>query len=114
VTDLTTAQKNRLRRRIGDSGATQAFSDEELQDAFDEAGEDLSATTIILLEWLLADAAKFNDYRAGQVTENRSQVYDHVARNLAYGKQEAASGSTQVKIVGMRAVPPRDRDVPDA
>jgi hypothetical protein len=113
MTDLTTAQKNQLRRRVGDSGATQAFSDPELQDAFDEAEEDLTAATVILLEWLVADAVKFNDYTAGQTSEKKSQVYDHLVKNLAHWQQKGQS-AVQIRILGMRSVPPPSREKPGA
>jgi hypothetical protein len=116
MTDLTTAQKNTLRRRVGDSGATQAFSDDELQDAFDEAVESLDATTVILIEWLIADAAKFNDFTAGQTSEKKSQIFDHLVKLAAHyqGKVDTAARGVQVKIVGMRSVPPRERDAPQS
>lgn len=116
MTDLTTAQQNTLRRRVGDTGATEAFSDDELQDAFDEALEDLDSSTVILLEWLIADAAKFNDYTAGQTSEKKSQVFDHLNKLLQRyeGKVAASNTSPGMKIVGMRSVPPRERDEPSA
>lgn len=111
MTDLTTAQQNTLRRRIGDTSDTPAFANDELQDAFNEAAESLDATTVILLEWLLADAVKLHTYKAGQTTENMDQVYDHLKDRLTYWTSKTAV-SQQMKIVGMRSVPPRDRDMP--
>lgn len=114
MTVLTAAQKNILRRNVGDSGDTQAFSDDELQDAFDAAEESIDATTVILVEWLLANAAKFNDYTAGQTSEKKSQVFSNLERLAAryQAKVDLAARGVQIKIVGMRSVPPRERDEP--
>ncbi len=111
MADLTAAEKTRLRRRIGDPSAV-AFTDDELQAAYDEAGT-LNGATVVLLEWLLADAVKLHDYGAAQTRVSKSQIPAQVRELLDYwsGKKAAAN---QVKLVGLLEVPPRDKEEPDA
>ena len=59
-----------------------------------------------------ADAAKFNNYTAGQTREEKSQVFDHIKDMVTFWKDEARVATNQVRIVGMLEVPPRDKDTP--
>jgi hypothetical protein len=110
MTDLTTAEKTRLRRRIGDINA--AYGDSTLQDAFDEAEGDLDATTVICFEWLLAGAIPLTDQKLGLTEEKKSQIFDHIAGTLLPHWRAKLTSSNQVKIVATRVVPPRAKDKP--
>lgn len=109
---LTATQKTQLRRRVGDSGSA-AFTDDELQTAYDEAGSDLDKATVVLLEWLMGDAVKMHDYGAGQTRVSKSQVTAQVAGLLDYWSGKVSSGN-QVRMLGLLEVPPRAKDTPDA
>jgi hypothetical protein len=110
MTDLTTAEKTRLRRRIGDINS--AYTDPTLQDAFDEAEGDLGAATVICFEWLLAGAIPLTDQKLGLTEEKKSQIFDHIAYVLLPHWRDKLTSSNQVKIVGTRQVPPRSKDAP--
>jgi len=84
MTTLTENQLARIRADIGDTSATPAFIDFEVQDAYDrtESVTDerirQSATRGILIRQLIASAAKLNDYTAGATSEKRSQVFSQL------------------------------------
>lgn len=78
---LTPEEIQDVRDDIGDTGATPAFTDAEIQRAYDrvagapDAATRDSATRGLLLRQLLVSAAKLNDYSAGATSEKRSQVF---------------------------------------
>jgi hypothetical protein len=114
---LSEHQLARLRRKVGDTGATPAFTDDELQDLYTEAGEDWDTTVLYAYDELLAQAAKFNDYSAGESDEKRSQVFANLTKLRDRWAARVASGAkaaNQVRIVGTRTAPRRKKDVPNA
>lgn len=65
----------RLRRKLGDTGTTVAFSDAELDTLLIEAGNVFDAALAEGLWELLAQGAKWHDYTVGASDEKRSQVF---------------------------------------
>lgn len=53
MADMTEAQVRHLRKDIADADAKPYLSYDELQEAFDLAEEDLDATRVIALRWML-------------------------------------------------------------
>jgi hypothetical protein len=107
---LSATELARLRRKLGDATGT-VFSDAELNDIYDEADSDFDRTLLISFEEIMYDAAKFNDYTAGQTSERKSQVFDHLQKLVTHLGATRA-GKQQVRIVGARVVPPRIKDEP--
>lgn len=107
---LSATELSRLRRKLGDSGGT-VFSDAELNDIYDEAGDDFDRTLQIAFEEIMYDAAKFNDYTAGQTSERKSQVFEHLNKIVARLETQRTN-KQQVRIVGARSIPPRVKDAP--
>lgn len=111
---MTSTQRDRLRRDIGDTGATPAFGNDELDDNWDRmsgaADEEsqMKATMAKCFEQLLNSAVKLHDYTAGAVDEKLDQVFKHLEKRYAEYKpyMDAALGQkSQVVVgkVGMRA-----------
>lgn len=70
----------RLRRNLGDTGTSPAFTDAELDLLLDERqGDELRALVQGLWE-LLSGGARFSDYTTGLTSTKKSQVFDHVER----------------------------------
>lgn len=78
---LTAEEISDIRADIGDTGASPAFSDPEIQRAYDrcvnaaDQNTRESATRGLLVRQLMANAAKLNDYSAGATSEKRSQIF---------------------------------------
>ncbi len=78
---LTADEISDIRADIGDTAATPAFGDPEIQRAYDRcvnaADQNTrdSATRGLLVRQLMANAAKLNDYSAGATSEKRSQIF---------------------------------------
>ncbi len=78
---LTADEISDIRADIGDTGASPAFSDPEIQRAYDrcvnasDQNTRDSATRGLLVRQLMASAAKLNDYSAGATSEKRSQIF---------------------------------------
>ena len=78
---LDAEQIQDIRDDIGDTGATEAFTDAEIERAYTRTASvsieatRLAATRGILIRQLIASASKLNDYTAGATSEKRSQVF---------------------------------------
>lgn len=107
----------RLRRKIGSaipsggSDTDTAFTDDELEDIWDEAAGVEREAVILCLEILLSDAAKFNDYTAGQTSEKRGEIFDHLKVMLDHHTTRRID-SVQMRMVGLLPYPPRAKDEP--
>ncbi len=101
-----------LRADIGDDGTV--FTDAELSRLYARAGGDYDRAVVLALRQLLANAAKLHDYQVAHAMERKSQVFDHVKELLAYHESKLTAAAQQVRITAFRAVPPRDKETPDA
>lgn len=108
---ITADDRNYIRRKVGDTGATLLFSDSDLADIWTDAGEDRQQAILECLQELMINAAKFNDYTIGQTSEKKQQVFENLQRMVAYWEKEVRSG-VQYKMVGLAAVPERSKDAP--
>lgn len=77
---LTADGLARLRRLIGDTGDSPAYSDGELSTIHADNGEDLARTIVECLDGLLADAAKRVSYRQGQSFQDDNKLFEHLLR----------------------------------
>lgn len=103
---LTAQQLARMQRKLQIGTNEDVFTDEELDDIYLEAGLNFNVAMATAIEELLFDAAKLHNYKAGQTSENKKEIFDNL---LALQKIYSAKGqsSNQVLIVGLRGVPPR-------
>lgn len=118
---MTATQLSDLRFDLADIES--AFSDVELNRCWARlsgARDDRSrfeATKGLAIRSLLHDAAKFNDYTAGQTDEKKSQVFEHYLKlfNSMYAAvvQDALGGSGQVARGSWRMQPHQERTAPD-
>lgn len=109
MTTPTASELTRLRRKIGDTDA--AITASILEDIWDEAAGDESTAVVLSIQMLLSDAARFNDYTAGQTSEKKQQVYDNLKDLLTYWEDKAGVTSS-IRIVGLRSVPPIWKELP--
>jgi hypothetical protein len=108
---LTTDQLTDMQADLGIGSDEGVFTDAELNRLYARANDDYSSAVVLAIRQLTMNAAKLNDYTAGQTSESKSQIFKNLKEMLAYWEGKAQS-STQVKIVGMSYVPPSDRDLP--
>lgn len=104
---LTDTELARLRRKIGDINDPPIFAEDELQDIWDESGEDWNKTVLYAFDELIGNHWKFADYSQGQSEEKRSQVMANLikARKVWQGKvdkdAEVVTANQQVIITGL-------------
>ena len=90
------------------------FTNDELDRFYTRASADYDKTVYFVWRALLADAAKLHNYAVANAREDEGQVFDHIQKmcdmwyEIAFGQ-----GSSQVAFVGVRNIPPRDKDKPD-
>lgn len=111
MTAITAADRDYIRRKVGDTGVTPLFSDSDLAVIWTDAGEDRSRAILECLQELMVNAAKFNDYTIGQTSEKKQQVFQNLRMMVDYWQGEIDT-SPQFKMVGLSAVPERDKDMP--
>lgn len=117
MTTMTPDQEVELRQRLGRNNA--AFSTPYLDAIWTSTGT-MAAAMVRCFEDLMNDTALFNDYTKNDTQEKRSQIFDHIAgKVLPYWVKKAAEEtaaanprSQGVKILGLRAVPPRRVEYP--
>lgn len=109
---ISDADKARLRRKIADKNSL-AFTDPEIQDIWDEADGSMLRAQLICWEELMADAAKFTAYTQNQTSEQKNQIFDHIAEVLVpYFQTKVARSKSSVRILGIKVRPPRRTERP--
>lgn len=93
------------------AGGIVAFSDEELNANYDLANGNFYLGIAYGFDQLAAPGAKFNDYTAGQTSEKKSQIFDHLIERAAFFHQWA-NASDQVLFASMVLEPPRVQAIP--
>jgi len=111
---LTTTQRADMQADLALSADESVFTNTELDRLYARADSDYNGAVYLAWRQLMADAAKFNDYTAGQTQEKKSQLFEHVKEMVAFWKGEARTAGNQVRIVGLNEIPPRWKDEPDA
>jgi hypothetical protein len=95
-------------------GITEAvFSNTQLDEWYTEAGDDKDALILIVWYALLADASRLYDYRLAQTAESKSQIYKNIKDQVVLWEHKSKS-TQQVRLVGMRGIPPIDRETPSS
>jgi len=110
---LTAEELTRFRRKIGDTGTTQAFSDDELQDLYTQAGDDFNTAIRDAYIELLGNSWKFRDYTQGESQESKQQIFKNLQDVLGIWEKKVSSAGgsgAQIMIYGMRGMPPREKD----
>lgn len=110
MADLSADQLTDFRADIGDDGTV--FSDAELNRLYTRAESDYNLAIVLAFRQLMTNAAKLHDYTLAQSSERQSQVFDHLKTMLTYW-EGVAQTKQQVKMVGMRSVPPRLKSEPN-
>lgn len=93
------------------AGGITAFSDDELNGLYSDASNNFFLAIAFGFRVLQANAAKFNDYTAGQTKESKDQIFQHLTEMEQMYILWAFSGQ-QVQITGLTPVPPRPRAYP--
>lgn len=90
----------RLRRKLGDTGTSPAFSDAEIDTLLTEAADVFDAALAEGLWELLAQGAKWHDYTAGTSDVKKSQVFDNLTKlhKLATTRAAAAAAVASTTI----------------
>lgn len=93
------------------AGGITAFSDAELNSLYSDADSNFFLAIAFGFRVLQANAAKFNNYTAGQTKEEKSQIFDHLSDMEKLYLTWAFAGS-QVQISRLMPVPPKPRAYP--
>lgn len=109
---LSTAQLYDMYDDLGIGNVEGVFTDTELQRLYTRAGSDYNLAVYYAFRQLLAQANKFHNYTAGMTRVERKQVRDHIKDSMELWKSEARTTANQVRIVGLRQIPPRYKDAP--
>lgn len=120
MADLTATQLSDIRFDLAD--VSSAFGSDELQrlwartDDISNTARRLEVVKGLAIRALLHDAAKFNDWTAGETSEKKSQVFDHWKKvyDQFYASAVDAWLGTRKQFVwaGMRGHPHQDRTEP--
>lgn len=111
---LTATQRTDIQGDLGITADEAVFTNDELQRLFDRAGGDYALAVYYGYRQLLAQANKFHNYTVGQTKIERATMRDNIRDSMAFWKSEAAAANNQAMIVGMKQIPPRDKDRPYA
>lgn len=109
---LTTTQRAYVQRNLGITADETVFTNTELDDIFAETDSDLKSTVYSGWLALMANAAKFFNYTAGQSKVERAAVFDHVKAMVEFWKDESRTAAEQVAVVGITPVPPYFKEYP--
>jgi hypothetical protein len=109
---LTPEQLIDFRADIGDNNVPPAFSDPELQRLYVRADTNYHKAVLLAFDQLISSAAKFSEYTQNASTEKKQQIFENLRKARADWQANHVQQGNQVRIVGMRSVPPRDKDVP--
>lgn len=97
------------------AGGVTAFSDTDLDNYYDFAASygtpNFALAVAFCFDELLAFGAKYNDYVAGQSSEKKSQISDHLKERAEWWHQWALA-DRQLQVVKLEGVPPQVRAVP--
>ncbi len=93
------------------AGGVKTFSDADLAALYTDAQFNFYLAICYGFRVLLSNAAKFNDYVAGQSQEKKSQIYKQIAE-LANLYEEWSRAAHQVQFVSLVSEPPRLVAVP--
>lgn len=110
---LTEAQRADMQADLGISDDQAVFTNDELDRLYERAGGNYDRAVYYGLRQLLANAAKFHDYTAGQTRQQRSQAFGHLKVLVDLWAAKVA-GAQQVRTLGILQVPPREKDKPSA
>lgn len=122
MTALTSDELYDIRIDIGDTGQLQAFTDAELQRAYDRcagAKDSLTqgnAARGLLIRQLLASSAKLTNYSQSGTSESLDQVFTHLEKLYAIYKADVDNvlriSGPSIQIAGARSVPRAGRRFP--
>lgn len=93
------------------AGGTTAFTDDELNGLYTLADNNYFLGICYGYRELMANAAKFNNYVAGQTKEDKAQIFDHL-KIMADMYLDWAFAADQVQFSSLTSVPPRVTAVP--
>ena len=89
---LTSDQLADMQGDLGIGSDEAVFTDAELNRLFARAESGYELAVAMGFRQLMADAAKFNDYTAGQSKESKSQVFEHLEKMFKFWMAEAGGG----------------------
>ena len=108
---LTSDQLTDLQADLALSTNQAVFTDLALNRLYTRAAGDYETTLWLGLRQLYSAALGENDYTAGQTSEKRSQIAKNL-KDALDAQWVIVSRANQVRIVGMREVPPIEKELP--
>lgn len=109
---LTAAQTDDMLADLAAGALGDVFSQAELDRLYTRAGQDYNLA--VYMGWLqtLGNSAKWINYRVAQTHVNRGDAFAHIEKMVELWGSLAKTGANQVRVVGMRSIPPRHKPVP--
>jgi len=108
---LTATQRTDMQGDLGISDDEAVFTNAELDRLYARAGNDYNLAVFFGYRQLLAQANKFFNYTEGMTRVERKQMRDNISDSMSFWQAE---GRTQVRMIGLNPIPPRDKDAPSA
>lgn len=106
---LTSDELTDFREDLADTN--NVFSDDAIQRLYTRAGS-YAGAIVMGIDQLLASATKLTKYRQNMSDEDQTGIFDRLLKLRAVKQAELKAGKTQVRIVGMRSVPPEREEKP--
>lgn len=88
------------------------FSQTELQRFYDRAGDDYNLAVYYGWRQILANSAKWVNYRVAQTQVDRGEAFDHIYKMLQLWSNESRTTANQVQILGMNGIPTKHKPRP--
>lgn len=109
---LSSDQLTDMQGDLGISGDASVFTDVELNRLFTRAESDYELAVYYGFRQLLAEANKFYNYTAGMTKVQRVQMRENLESSMGIWRDEARVAGNQVRLIGLRSIPPRYKDAP--
>lgn len=100
-----------FREDIGDTNTPPAFSDPKIQRLYERTG-DYHRAVLMAFDQLISSSTVFNDYTQNASQEKKQQIFENLRKARADWAANYVQQGNQVRLVGMRSVPPRLKDSP--
>lgn len=109
---LSDTIKARLQRKLAIGVAELTLDDDALADNYDLAAGDFDLTMVYCLRDMVMLAAKLHRYQVASASFDKQQVYDHLVNERNYWENRVSRRASQAVQVGLRPIPPREKDEP--
>ena len=109
---LTATQRTDMQGDLGIASDEAVFTNAELDRLYERASSGYELAVFYGYRQLLAQANKFHNYTAGMTKVQRVQMRENIRDSMDFWADEARTTGNQMRMVGLRQIPPRYKDAP--